>query len=139
MSQIHGANQVTNLAELIRALNGALFVADQSIRAGEPGSGFPVNAVPHWNIARINANGLTQVFTGPCIYGGFRILGNAGGATMNIYDDVAVVASKLIDTTTVAAYADKKQAAGEKCLTGLAVNMTADPTDNLILVFYQAA
>lgn len=117
---------------------GSAKVADQTLHAGEPGSGHPLEVSQHWNYAVINANGATVVYSGSCVYGGYQILGNAGAATVNIYDNTAASGQILDPAFTVAAAAVNRRDSGVVCLTGLTVNCSADPTDGLILVFYKA-
>lgn len=117
---------------------GSAKVADQTLHAGEPGSGHPLETANYWSYAVINANGATVVYSGSCVYGGYQILGNAGAATLNIYDNTAASGQILDPAFTVAAAAVNRRDTGVVCLTGLTVNCSADPTDGLILVYYKA-
>lgn len=121
-------------------VNDAMKVADQVAHSGEVGSGEFLDAIGNWDRAVINATGATVVFNGPCVYGGYRILANAGAFVMNVYDNVAASGQQLEATAgvSVAAAANGKQQIGEKCYLGLTVNMSGDPTDGLILVYYKA-
>lgn len=95
------------------------------------------NQMPGWEKAVINANGATPVCAGPCLYGGYEILGNAGAHTMDIYDNVAASGQKVANAVSVGAAASKPLAVGWCMTVGLTVNLSGDPTDGLILVFFR--
>jgi hypothetical protein len=106
--------------------------------AGEPGSGEFLDAVGYWEKAVINAAGLTQVYAGACVYGGYQIMGAAGAHTMDIYDNTAASGQKVANAVSVNAAADARKDTGIKMSNGIAANLSGDPTDNQILVFYKA-
>lgn len=139
MPQITGTKTSDGLPQnIIVDDDGRAHVLDDTAHAGEPASGESLDAVGYYDVWQINATGLTQVCTGACIFGGFKITGNAGALNMDIYDNTAASGLKLIPQQSVAAAAEYMPAFGRKCYNGIAVNMSGDPTDDLIVIFYKA-
>ena len=86
----------------------------------------------------INASGLTVVSSKKCVYGGFRVLAAAGAFNMDIFDNASAASGqKLEPTTSVNTPANGILVTGIVAENGLVVNMSGDPTDALILVFWQ--
>jgi hypothetical protein len=127
----------TPLAWVLRDA-GSVAVADQTLHAGEPGSGVPLDAVGYWEKAVIDATGATVVYTGPCIYGGYIIVAAAGAHTMTLYDNTAASGQVLLNALSVNSAADATKAMGIKCDNGITANLSGNPTDGLVLVLYKA-
>lgn len=115
----------------------AVRVTDQTLHAGEPGSGAPLDGLPIWDYYVINATGATVVFPGSCVFGGWEVVGAAGAHTMDVYDNTAASGQKLVNGQSVASAASSRRDSGIRCLNGITVNMSGDPTDAQILIFYK--
>lgn len=117
---------------------GSAKVADQTLHSGEFGSAHPLENAAYWSYAVINATGATVVYSGSCAFGGWEVMGAAGAFTMDVYDNTAASGQKLVNGQSVAAAASSRRDSGIKCLTGITVNMSGDPTDAQVLIFYKA-
>jgi len=90
-----------------------------------------------WQSTIINATGATVVTPKPAVYGGYRILGAAGAFTMDVYDNDAAASGKRVDTTSVVAAKENERHDGMMMQNGITVNMSGDPTDDLIIVLWK--
>lgn len=90
-----------------------------------------------WRATLIANTGLTVVMSGPCTYGGYRILGAAGANTMDVHDGVTTAGMKLGSAISVAAALALESPCGIRCANGLAVNMSGAPTAGQVLVLWR--
>jgi hypothetical protein len=91
-----------------------------------------------WNYAIINATGVTVVSSVPVEYGGLRVIAAAGAFTIDVYDNASAASGQRLDSQSVAAALDKLTPSnGIRARNGLVANMSGDPTDALILVFWR--
>lgn len=116
----------------------AVRVVDQTLHAGEPGSGAPLDNVTAWDYYVVNATGVNVVFAGACVFGGWEVMGAAGAHTLDVYDNASAASGqKLVNGQSVASAASSRRDSGIRCLNGIVANMSGDPTDAQILIFYK--
>ncbi len=85
----------------------------------------------------INPAGATVVLSGRGVYLGYKVLGNAGALTMDIYDNTAASGQLLEPAAiSVAAAAEKVYGTGVEVKNGITVNVSGDPTDGLIMILF---
>lgn len=113
-------------------------VIDNALHAGEPGSGHPLETADFYDYFPLVNNGNSLVFSGPCVFGGYQIMGAAGAGTVNVFDNTTNSGQIMVPPFTVAAAAVNVLAPGRRCLNGITVNITALPTAGQILIFYKA-
>ena len=87
-----------------------------------------------WRYTVINATGVTLIMSGPCVYGGYKVLAAAGAHTMDIHDSKDASGQRVATAISVAAAADQEYTVGIACKNGLAAVLSGDPTDAMILV-----
>ena len=103
-----------------------------------PVSGYGKDQAPYWKKFVVNGTGATVVSANPCVYGGYEVVGAAGANTMDIYDSASAASGqKVAAAISVAAAAKDRLADGIAMDNGIVVNLSGDPTDAQILIFYR--
>lgn len=97
-----------------------------------------VEAPSYWDVRVVNTTGATVVFAGACIYGGYRVLAAAGAFTLDVYDNASTASGQRVEAgISVNTPGSGMLANGIKCDNGVVADMSGNPTDGLILVFYR--
>jgi hypothetical protein len=91
---------------------------------------------PGYNYTVINATGATNI-PGAEYFGGYQVLAAAGAYTMDVYDNTAASGQKLVSALSVNSAASLIHNHPIRLSAGLTVNLSDNPTDGLILVFWK--
>ena len=107
-----------------------------TLLAGEELQRNATHVLNDWFYTPINATGVTVVRNvsthGPVTYGGVKVVGAAGAHTLTVFDNASAASGQQLASLSVNAAANETDAV--RVANGITVNMSGDPTDNLIFV-----